>query len=98
MAKRGMTERQRERQNHRDRAGRYATSPCYRCGRSAGVNYLSDRRTDSTDSNGNRWGGRALCLCAPCAEHLDLLDDTAAWAEIIGGAWGKLARSGGEDG
>ena len=58
------TKKQIERQRFRE-AGKYAkVNPCQLCGKSAGVDYCSDRRTDSVDSCGNRWADIALALCA----------------------------------
>lgn len=43
--------------------GKYAkVNPCYGCGKSAGVNYLSHPLTDCGD-----WHDAAICLCRKCA-------------------------------
>ena len=87
-----MTARQRERQQHRA-SGKYAkVNPCYRCGKSAGLDYYSDERTDTVDSQGNAWGDHALCLCGQCAAHMHTLDDAAAWAEVHRDDYGHLPR------
>jgi len=79
----------RQSSDYRDK-GRYAkVNPCYRCGKSAGVDYLSDRRTDMTDSCGNKWDDIALCICQRCAVYLDKLDDAAAWADVKHPNYGK---------
>ncbi len=82
-----MTPRKRERQDYRSTDGRYATvNPCQICGRSAGIDYCSDRRTDCVDSAGNSWGDKALCLCGRCATKLEKLADAAAYAIVSGTA------------
>lgn len=72
-----------ERQQHREQ-GRYAkVNPCYCCGRSAGVDYLSHPMTDRTDSDGVDWGDTALCLCERCAkatEHMTRVAEFLAYA------------------
>jgi len=84
------TPAQRERQLHRD-AGKYAkVNPCYRCGKSAGIDYYSDERTDTKDSEGNEWGDHALCLCERCANHMHTLSDAEAWAEVHRDDYGAL--------
>ncbi len=81
------------RQSWRSADGRYAeTYPCNRCGRSAGVDYYSDRRTDCVLANGRRVDDEALCLCKPCADLLDTLDDVAFEAQLDDPRWGKLPR------
>lgn len=80
------TSAQRERQQtkHRDN-GRYAkVNPCYICGKSAGIDYLSDHRSDSTDSEGNEWNDEALCLCGTCGPALAKLPDGQAYRIAIG--------------
>jgi hypothetical protein len=58
---------QRERQGHREH-GKYAkVNPCYHCGESAGVNYVSHRETDGA------FNDEGLCLCPPCCEFLESL-------------------------
>lgn len=89
-----MTTKQRERQKrqHRER-GRYAkVNPCYRCGKSAGVDYLSSAHTDTADELGNEWHDIALCLCEPCAVHLAQLTPTAAWADVTHADYGRLPQ------
>ena len=84
MAKRTPAQRERQDSQHRD-GGKYAkVNPCYLCGKSAGVNYSSDRRTDTTDSAGNDWGDIALVLCARCAKKLDAMPDAEAYALMLG--------------
>jgi hypothetical protein len=68
-----MTNKQIERQRHR-KHGRYAVvNPCYCCGKSAGVDYLSHPMTDQIDSDGNNWGDRGLCLCSRCLEATEYM-------------------------
>jgi hypothetical protein len=57
------TKKQRARQDIEFRnKGRYAlVNPCYACGKSAGVDYLSHAMSDT-----NGWGDAALVLCAKC--------------------------------
>jgi hypothetical protein len=74
------TEKQVERQRFRD-AGRYSkVNPCQLCGKSAGVDYWSDRRTDTVDACGNRWNDVAIALCEACAAKLDKMPDGEAYA------------------
>lgn len=73
-----MTERQTERQReeHRSR-GRYAkVNPCYVCGKSAGVSYYSDGRTDQVEG----FGDIALVLCLKCCRKGEAMNDTDALA------------------
>ena len=72
-----MTEAQTERQRPEHRAkGRYAkVNPCNVCGKSSGVDYVSDRRTDTGD-----FGDLALCLCDRCATKGDKMNDVDALA------------------
>ncbi len=50
------TDKQRERQQHRDR-GRYAkVNPCYVCGKSAGVDYPDADETVNSDDCGDDCG------------------------------------------
>ena len=85
-----MTPKQRDRQRHRSRGGQYAqVNPCYRCGKSAGVDYCSGKHTDSVDSLGNVWHDHALCLCEPCAVYLNALSDADAWQDVISPAYGN---------
>ena len=66
--KKPLTDAQRARQRHRNR-GQYAkVNPCYGCGKSAGVDYLSHPMTDRTDPDGKDWGDTAICLCPKCEE------------------------------
>lgn len=79
-----MTPSQKRRQKHRAASGRYElVNPCNLCGKSAGVNYFSDRRLDTIDSCGHDWGGLGLCLCAKCASKLDRMDDSEAHATLL---------------
>lgn len=86
MGKSQQTTKQKERQQPEYRTrGKYAkVNPCNVCGKSAGVDYLSDHRTDTTDSAGNHWGDIALCLCGKCATRLADLPDQQAY-EIVSG-------------
>jgi hypothetical protein len=62
----------------RDRLGRYAElHPCYVCGKSAGENYFSDRRTDTLTPTGEDFGdmigallsyGGSAPSCPGCGE------------------------------
>jgi hypothetical protein len=72
---------QRQRQTTRRTNGQYDKAPrCMCCGKSAGFDFLSDRRTDSTDSAGNKWGDIALVLCEKCGTKLDAMADAEAFA------------------
>jgi hypothetical protein len=63
------TRRQRERQKHRDRNGRYAeANPCCACGRSAGIEPLGHPLTDCEGSDGRGWDDIAIVLCPQCYE------------------------------
>ncbi len=91
-----LTPSQRERQSRQHRSnGKYAkVHPCYRCGKSAGVDYLSVL-CDETDSLGNSWHDRAICLCGKCATYLQNLtefDPRAAWAEVTSNEYGSLPQ------
>lgn len=80
-----MTLNQKERQNHRENNGRYAkVNPCYRCGKSAGVDYYADRRTDGLI------GDEALVLCAECFTVLDKMMDEELLAEISREDYGHI--------
>ena len=80
-----MTQLQINRQKHRANDGKYAkVNACYICSKSAGVDYFSDRRTDSRYSEGNEWGDQALCLCGRCAGKLDKLPDGKAFRVACG--------------
>ena len=68
-----------KRQDFRDRGKYTKVNPCYLCGKSAGVDYFSDRRTDRVDSAGNSWDDIALCLCADCHHKLAALPDAEAY-------------------
>ena len=76
------TRNQIRRQDNENREnGRYAkVNPCMLCGKSAGQDYYSDRRTDTVDSAGNNWGDIALVLCAKCSRKLDAMSDVEAYA------------------
>jgi len=83
----GMTPAQRTRQEHRDGNGRYAQEElCEVCNQSAGVEYWSDDRCDTVDSEGNDWSGIGLCLCRSCHQHMQELGDGDAFAVITGAA------------
>ena len=78
---------QQERQNYRRANGQYAeVNTCYRCGKSAGVDYYSDRRTD------NLVNDEALCLCAKCAKYMDKLSDADFLTEISSANYGKMPQ------
>lgn len=78
---------QQERQNYRKANGQYAeVNTCYRCGKSAGVNYRSDRRTDGLVDD------EALCLCAKCCKYMDKLSDADFLAEIGSDNYGKMPQ------
>ena len=80
MATRTRNQVRRQDNEHREN-GRYAkVNPCNLCGKSAGQDYNSDRRTDTTDSEGVDWGDIALVLCAKCARKLDGMPDGEAYA------------------
>lgn len=82
----GMTAAQYERQQHRA-AGKYAkVNPCYRCGKSAGVNYYSCRFTDAGDPSPYVWSDLGLVLCRKCCTFTDKKPDEA-FAEIRAGKW-----------
>lgn len=91
-----LSSKQRERQSvhYRDN-GRYSkTNPCYRCGKSAGVDYFSVL-ADTSDSLGNHWSDTALCLCLKCAMYLEELtekDPAAAWSEVTSKEYGTLPQ------
>lgn len=71
-----MTPAQNKRQAYRSR-GQYAkVNPCYRCGKSAGEDYRSDRRTDDLIDD------QAMCLCDPCANLLAALTDEELFIEL----------------
>ena len=76
MTARTQSQIRRQDRKYRD-AGRYAkVNPCYRCGRSAGEDYQSDRRTDDLVND------EAICLCRPCFVLLDGMSDEQFLAEI----------------
>jgi hypothetical protein len=85
---------QNERQRHRDN-GKYAkVNPCYRCGKSAGVDYCSFL-ADTTDECSNAWDDKALCVCGRCNSYLWSLyriDPSAPWDEAMSSEWGKLPQ------
>jgi len=84
MSNRTKNQIRRQDSEHREN-GRYAkVNPCYLCGKSAGQDYCSDRRTDMIDSAGNNWGDIALVLCAKCAKKLDAMPDAEAYALLAG--------------
>lgn len=84
---------QQSRQRARNSAGRYEEHyPCFRCGKSAGADYTSDRRTDEVLSSGYRVDDRALCLCLPCGAHTNALGDDAFEAELRDSRWGQMTR------
>lgn len=86
-----LTPKQRERQRHRE-AGKYAAvNPCYRCGKSAGVEYFSVL-CDEIDSLGNGWDDIAICVCQKCSSYLEGLlemNPTEAWADVTDPNYGK---------
>lgn len=88
--KKRMTPKQAERQDHRTN-GKYAkTNACYQCGKSAGVEYFSDRRTDTTGANGEHFRDLGLILCKRCCAKSDGLDDAEAFVFLSAGAnWVK---------
>lgn len=70
-----MSEKQQERQqsHYRDENGKYAkVNPCYVCGKSAGVDYLSHKDTDVTI------GDDLMVLCGSCYDKLGDLDGKEA--------------------
>lgn len=86
------TRKQLNRQGHRDGSGRYAqVFPCYRCGKSAGEDYVSFN-ADTADALGNEWHDTALCLCDDCGDYMGTLTPEAAWAEANHPRWGKLPQ------
>lgn len=88
-----MTPKQRQRQDSEYRArGKYAkVNPCYRCGKSAGIDYCSDHRTD-TDIGDRAIGDQALCLCDPCGTYMANLTDDQFLAEIDREDYGHLPQ------
>lgn len=89
-----LSDKQRERQGkeHRSTNGKYAkVNPCNRCGRSAGIDYFSDARTD-TNVNDFEVGDAALCLCNPCATYMADLSDADFIAEISSPSYGELPQ------
>jgi len=86
------TRKQRSRQEHRDTHGRYEkVNPCYCCGKSAGVDYVSHPMTDRTDPGGRDWGDTALCLCAEClnaTEDMVFVHDFLDYVYNRGGYYG----------
>lgn len=80
-----ITPKQAMRQFHREKNGKYArVNPCNSCGQSAGVDYYSDRRTDT-----GRFNDIALVLCQRCCEHGESLPDNEALAWYENGVeWG----------
>jgi len=83
MTAREMSPAQRERQksDHRER-GRYArVNPCYVCGRSAGVDYLSHPLTDTLDVEGVGFGDLGLCLCPRCEKATREITTVRAFLE-----------------
>lgn len=80
------TKKQQQRQEYRER-GQYAkVNPCYRCGKSAGVEYESDPRTDDLVND------EALCLCGPCAQLLVQLPDAEFLIEVARPDYGHLPQ------
>lgn len=83
------TAKQTERQSNKHRSGgKYAkVNPCYVCGKSAGVDYCSDR-ADTIGENGEDFGDLGLCLCEKCAEKSAAMSDADAFAFLSAGvAW-----------
>lgn len=68
------------RQSHRERGGRYRANKCYACGKSAPMDYCSDRRTDSV-IEGVEIADTLLVLCDRCAGRFDGMSDhdVAVW-------------------
>jgi len=59
-------------------------NPCYICGKSAGVEYGSHLMTDTTDTNGQNFGDRGLCLCIGClraTEHMTTVEEFEAFRQ-----------------
>lgn len=81
----------RQAREHR-KGGKYAvTNPCFRCGKSAGIDYFSVL-ADTTDPLGNSWDDVALCVCQKCAMYLENLvetDPAAAWADVNSPSYGS---------
>jgi hypothetical protein len=79
------THAQRERQNHRNRDGRYNTlNPCDGCGKSSGAEYFSHPLTDTVDQHGENWADTALVLCPKCStatQDMSLVSEFRAYAE-----------------
>lgn len=77
------TEAQQARQKARSSSGRYGKlHPCYVCGKSAGHNYCSDRRTDTGE-----FADLGLCLCLRCYRKVDAMDDETALAFLRANQW-----------
>lgn len=73
-------QRARQQREHRS-GGRYAkVNPCDACGKSAGVNHFSDRRTDIIDGFSD-----FICLCERCANAGEKLGDDEALAFYAAG-------------
>lgn len=88
-----MTSNQHERQKHRGRDGRYdKVFPCYRCGKSAGVDYFSGPFVDRADERGEDWSDEMLCLCEPCAKHMWPMTGAECEAEVSDANWGSLPQ------
>lgn len=86
------TTKQHQRQQYRDRAGRYGeVNKCQRCGKSAGVDYCSDMRTD-TNILGVSVGDEALCLCDKCGMLMADMSDEKFLIEIRRNEYGKLPQ------
>lgn len=81
-------QRQRQAKEHRS-GGQYAkVNPCNACGKSAGVNYFSDHRTDVIDGFSDY-----ICLCRKCAAKGEAIEDPeAALAFYANGGSGKKAK------
>lgn len=77
-----LTDKQKERQNYRNN-GRYSSvNPCQFCGKSSGIDFLSDKRTDTTINN-IHVGDAAIMLCKKCFRLLDSMDDDVFISSIF---------------
>lgn len=78
-----MTRKQEQRQKHREQ-GQYAkVNPCYHCGKSAGVAYLSHPQTDRA------FNDQGLCLCEKCCAFLTSLPDDEALRRLKLSSYGE---------
>ncbi len=95
MSGRSSAQVSRQRQDYRDKGKYSRVNPCYRCGKSAGIDYCSFLG-DDTDACGNHWYDVALCVCEKCWIYLDELTPEAAWAETSSPNWGKFQQGKGD--